>query len=128
MILPILSIQYLLYPYPKNLYGVDYSILSKVLRYGEDFLLEVPNTLIRVYSVVVVGLVISVLLAYISHTRFRVGKLVVMSGEVLSSIPAMIWWPILLPLLQGFPYVVMGFIYLQFSMVYLLQHPNIWVI
>jgi NitT/TauT family transport system permease protein len=118
LILPILSIQYLLYPYPKNLYGVDYSILSKVLRYGEDFLLEVPNTLIRVYSVVVVGLVISVLLAYISHTRFRVGKLVVMSGEVLSSIPAMIWWPILLPLLQGFPYVVMGFIYLQGSLWY----------
>jgi len=41
-----------------------------------------------------------------------------MLGEVLSSIPAMMWWPILLPILRGFPYGVMMFVYLQGSLWY----------
>ncbi len=77
-----------------------------------------PLTLIRVYSVVLFGIALSILLAYISHTRFKLGVLIVMLGEVLSSIPAMMWWPILLPVLQGFPYGVMVFVYLQGSLWY----------
>jgi NitT/TauT family transport system permease protein len=107
----------LLYQYHTRL-ALDNSLYSKILEYGVDFLRVAPRTLIRVYLVVVTGLAVSILLAYISHTRLKLGKIIVMSGEVLSSIPAMMWWPILLPLLKGFPQCVMMFVYLQGSLWY----------
>ena len=107
----------LLYQYHTRL-ALDNSLYSKILEYGVDFLRVAPRTLIRVYLVVVTGLAVSILLAYISHTRLKLGKIIVMSGEVLSSIPAMMWWPILLPLLKGFPQSVMMFVYLQGSLWY----------
>jgi len=107
----------LLYQYHTRL-ALDNSLYSKILEYGVDFLRVAPRTLIRVYLVVVTGLAVSILLAYISHTRLKLGKIMVMSGEVLSSIPAMMWWPILLPLLKGFPQCVMMFVYLQGSLWY----------
>jgi NitT/TauT family transport system permease protein len=107
----------LLYQYHTRL-ALDNSLYSKILEYGVDFLRVAPITLIRVYLVVVTGLAVSILLAYISHTRLKLGKIIVMSGEVLSSIPAMMWWPILLPLLKGFPQGVMMFVYLQGSLWY----------
>ena len=116
-----LSITFLwgfLRPHYTGLFWVDSVVLGKVMEYGFKFLLEVPNTFVRVYSVVVAGLAVSVLLAYASHRRLKLGRLIVVSGEILSSIPAMMWWPILLPLLRGSPWVVMMFIYLQGSLWY----------
>ena len=113
----------LLYLYYENLHYeklilVTSNLYSVITKYGVEFLWALPLTLIRVYSVVLFGIALSILLAYISHTRFKLGVLIVMLGEVLSSIPAMMWWPILLPVLQGFPYGVMVFVYLQGSLWY----------
>jgi NitT/TauT family transport system permease protein len=108
----------LLYLYYEKLILVTGNLYSVITEYGVEFLWALPLTLIRVYSVVLLGIALSILLAYISHTRFKLGVLIVMLGEVLSSIPAMMWWPILLPVLQGFPYGVMVFVYLQGSLWY----------
>jgi NitT/TauT family transport system permease protein len=108
----------LLYLYYEKLILVTGNLYSVITEYGVEFLWALPLTLIRVYSVVLFGIALSILLAYISHTRFKLGVLIVMLGEVLSSIPAMMWWPILLPVLQGFPYGVMVFVYLQGSLWY----------
>jgi NitT/TauT family transport system permease protein len=108
----------LLYLYYEKLILVTGNLYSVIIEYGVEFLWALPLTLIRVYSVVLFGIALSILLAYISHTRFKLGVLIVMLGEVLSSIPAMMWWPILLPVLQGFPYGVMVFVYLQGSLWY----------
>ena len=108
----------LLYLYYEKLILVTGNLYSVIIKYGVEFLWALPLTLIRVYSVVLFGIALSILLAYISHTRFKLGVLIVMLGEVLSSIPAMMWWPILLPVLQGFPYGVMVFVYLQGSLWY----------
>ncbi|MCC6052338.1 MAG: ABC transporter permease subunit, partial [Fervidicoccaceae archaeon] len=61
---------------------------------------------------------LTIILAYISHMMPRLSKAIVMLGEVLSSIPAMMWWPILLPALRGFPTGIMFFIYMQGSIWY----------
>ncbi|MCC6034907.1 MAG: ABC transporter permease subunit [Desulfurococcaceae archaeon] len=108
----------LLYLYHTKLTLMTNNLYSEITKYGVEFLWALPLTLIRVYSTVIVGLVLSILLAYISHTRFKLGVLIVMLGEILSSIPAMMWWPILLPILRGFPYGVMMFVYLQGSLWY----------
>jgi NitT/TauT family transport system permease protein len=86
--------------------------------YIEEFLVNLPLTALRVYGVMAAGLALTIILAYISHMMPRLSKAIVMLGEVLSSIPAMMWWPILLPALGGFPTGIMFFIYMQGSIWY----------
>uniref|UniRef100_A0A7C1E935 ABC transporter permease subunit n=1 Tax=Fervidicoccus fontis TaxID=683846 RepID=A0A7C1E935_9CREN len=103
-----------------GLYNIDptTSWLSRSWVYIEEFLVNLPLTALRVYGVMAAGLALTIMLAYISHMMPRLSKAIVMLGEVLSSIPAMMWWPILLPALRGFPTGIMLFIYMQGSIWY----------
>ncbi|MEZ0289957.1 MAG: ABC transporter permease subunit [Sulfolobales archaeon] len=86
------------------------------------------NTLIslsRVVAVLILDLLISLYLAYIAFNSMRYGreylKYILLAGEVLGSIPAILWWPILSSLaLSGVIgcYIVALIVFLQGSLWY----------
>ena len=53
--------------------------------------------------IVAVSAAISLAAAYISYTRAGAAALVALAGEVLASIPAVIWWPLLSAVALGSP-------------------------
>jgi NitT/TauT family transport system permease protein len=62
-------------------------------------LIEILLSLSRVAGVVLIGFLISIYLAYLTFKSSRGGgfldKYIVFIGEILASIPAILWWPIL---------------------------------
>ena len=93
-------------------------LYGSLVKYLNMFLTNVWPTLLRVYVVLLVSLLISLPLAYLSHRRRAVGLAACTAGELLSSIPAMIWWPLLLPVAHAAPWFVMFFVYLQGALWY----------
>ncbi|WP_434731147.1 ABC transporter permease subunit [Thermogladius sp. KZ2Tp1] len=91
---------------------------DNMVKYLDMFLSNVWLTLVRVYVVVLVSLLISLPLAYLSHRRRATGLAACTAGELLSSIPAVIWWPLLLPVAHIAPWFVMFFVYLQGALWY----------
>jgi len=91
---------------------------ENLVKYLDMFLSNVWLTLVRVYVVVLVSLLISLPLAYLSHRRRATGLAACTAGELLSSIPAVIWWPLLLPVAHTAPWFVMFFVFLQGSLWY----------
>lgn len=100
---------------------IVYSIISQSMTVLVNTLL----TLSRVVGVVVLGVVVSILLAYTTIGSIERGVVrgayIVLVGEVLASIPAIMWWPILYGLATGTsigPYIVSLVVFLQGSMWY----------
>lgn len=88
-------------------------------------LLNLTLSLSRVLGVVALSLIISLFLTYLSYTSARSGRHIlsymVLLGEVLASIPAIFWWPILSSLARlGFygTYVISLVVFLQGSLWY----------
>lgn len=79
-------------------YSLNVSIIPGAL------LLSIALSLSRVVGVVFISLLISLLLSYVSYVSILSGrptlKYTVFAGEILASIPAILWWPILSSLLE----------------------------
>jgi NitT/TauT family transport system permease protein len=83
---------------------------------------QLPVSLARVTFIVVLSAALSFAAAYLSHTRAGAATLVTLAGEVLASIPAVVWWPLLSALALGSPlgpYLVAAIVLLQGSLWYL---------
>jgi len=67
-------------------------------------------SLVRVAAVLIGGFFVAVFVSYLLYERKALyRKLFVLSGELLSSIPASLWWPIFIVLLErGFPAVLVS--------------------
>jgi NitT/TauT family transport system permease protein len=92
--------------------------LANLTYYLYMFTENVWMTLIRVYTTLLVSLLISLPLSYLSVRSRRVGFVACTAGELLSSVPAVVWWPILLPIAFTYPWFVMFFVYLQGALWY----------
>ena len=85
-------------------------------------LAALPVSLARVAAVVALSAALSLAAAYACYRSERAGPAVILAGEVLASIPAILWWPLLAGLAARRPYgpyVVSGVIFLQGSLWYL---------
>ncbi|MEM2824532.1 MAG: ABC transporter permease subunit [Thermofilaceae archaeon] len=87
-----------------------------------DVMLGIPVSLARVAAIVSLGVAISLLAAYAVYASMRAGQLVILAGEMLASIPAVIWWPLLAGIAVGSPlgpHIVSAIVFLQGSAWYL---------
>ncbi|MEM0283949.1 MAG: ABC transporter permease subunit [Sulfolobales archaeon] len=88
----------------------------------EDVIFNLLLSLGRVLGVLFLSLIISLFLAYFSYRSMRhVSRYIVLSGEVLASIPAILWWPILSSLAEKSvygAYTVSLVVFLQGSLWY----------
>ncbi|MEM1929954.1 MAG: ABC transporter permease subunit [Thermofilaceae archaeon] len=87
-----------------------------------DVVLGFPVSLARVAAIVSLGVAISLLAAYAVYASAWTGQLVILAGEVLASIPAVIWWPLLAGIAVGSPlgpHIVSTIVFLQGSAWYL---------
>ncbi|MEM2617496.1 MAG: ABC transporter permease subunit, partial [Thermofilaceae archaeon] len=87
-----------------------------------DVVLGIPVSLARVAAIVSIGVAISLLAAYAVYASMRAGQLVILTGEMLASIPAVIWWPLLAGIAVGSslgPHIVSAIVFLQGSAWYL---------
>ncbi|MEM0048467.1 MAG: ABC transporter permease subunit [Ignisphaera sp.] len=84
-----------------------------ILEFAINFLIS----LARVGLVVIVSLIITVGMAYLSLVKGW-GKSIAIVGEILASIPAILWWPILSPLAAKMPWLVSFIVFLQGSLWY----------
>lgn len=82
-----------------------------------SFLSNFLISLARVSAITLLSLVASVALAYLALTR-QWGVGIAFIGEVLGSIPAIIWWPLLSPLASPLPWLVSLVVFLQGSFWY----------
>lgn len=83
---------------------------------------ELPLSLARVTAVVSFSTLVSLTAAYVSYRKEKGGLAIILVGEVLASIPAVIWWPLLAEVAVGSPlgpYVVAAVVFLQGSTWYL---------
>lgn len=83
---------------------------------------QLPVSLARVVFIVAISALLSLAAAYLSYTRAGAAAGVVLAGEALASIPAVIWWPLLSAVALGSPfgpYVVAAVVMLQGSLWYL---------
>ena len=74
-------------------------------------------SLSRVSLVVIVSLIITIGMAYISLVKGW-SSAIALVGEILASIPAILWWPILSPLAAKTPWLVSFIVFLQSSLWY----------
>jgi len=89
---------------------------------------SIPLSLARVSAVVAFAAALSILLAYLSYRSRMLSSILTISGEVLASIPAVIWWPLLMWLALKQPlgtYLVSLIVFLQGSFWYL--HFNVLI-
>ncbi|WP_440059615.1 ABC transporter permease subunit [Thermogladius sp. 4427co] len=103
---------------PLAIYGFS-QILGRGLIYLNYFISNVWITLLRVYLVLGVSALVTIPLAYSSSRSRKTGYIACIAGELLSSIPAIVWWPLLLPLAFRTPWLVMFFVYIQGSLWYI---------
>ncbi|MCC6064824.1 MAG: ABC transporter permease subunit, partial [Thermofilum sp.] len=83
---------------------------------------QLPVSLARVAFIVALSAALSLAAAYLSYTRAGAAALVTLAGEVLASIPAVVWWPLLSALALGSPlgpHLVAAIVLLQGSLWYL---------
>ncbi|WP_233417998.1 hypothetical protein [Desulfurococcus amylolyticus] len=73
-------------------------ILGDALKYLNYFAGNAWLTLARVFLVIGVSALITIPLSYWASRHGRVGYASCVAGELLSSIPAVVWWPLLLPI------------------------------
>jgi NitT/TauT family transport system permease protein len=93
--------------------------LTSILgRYGGLFLENLPKTFLRVYVALLIDFTLTIPLVYVYHRDRRAVKTLILAGEILSSIPAPLWWPILSFLALQAPLAVMYLIYLMGSLWY----------
>ncbi|MEM2217728.1 MAG: ABC transporter permease subunit, partial [Thermofilaceae archaeon] len=81
-----------------------------------------PVSTLRVTFILLLSFILVVALAYVSHRHVVAGKGIVLIGEILASIPAVIWWPLLSAIAISHalgPYVVATVVMLQGSLWYL---------
>mgnify|MGYP001772537513 CR=1 FL=1 len=91
---------------------------EKGLAYLHSFAQNIWLTMLRVYLTVGFAGLITILLAYWASKSRKVGYASCLAGELLSSIPAIVWWPLLFPLALKAPWFVMFFVYLQGTLWY----------
>ncbi|MDK6029217.1 ABC transporter permease subunit [Ignisphaera sp. 4213-co] len=84
-----------------------------ILNFVYNFLLS----LARVSLIVLLSFVLTIGIAYLALVR-RWGPAIAIAGEFLASIPAIIWWPLLSPLISTLPWVVSFIVFLQGSLWY----------
>ncbi|ABL77423.1 ABC transporter permease subunit [Thermofilum pendens] len=102
--------------------GVAGLLSLDVVGVAKSFLHELPLSLARVSIVLVFSLVLSLLIAYLTYSFRRAAMLIGASGELLASVPAIIWWPLLGYVALTFswgPLVVLFTVLLQGSLWYL---------
>jgi NitT/TauT family transport system permease protein len=83
---------------------------------------QLPVSLARVAFIVALSAALSLAAAYLSYTRAGAAALVALAGEVLASVPAVVWWPLLSALALGSPlgpHLVAAIVLLQGSLWYL---------
>lgn len=81
-----------------------------------------PVSALRVMLILLLSFTLVIALAYISHRHAVAGICIVLIGEVLASIPAIIWWPLLSAIAVSHalgPYAVATVVMLQGSLWYL---------
>ncbi|MEM3974186.1 MAG: ABC transporter permease subunit [Ignisphaera sp.] len=84
-----------------------------ILEFMTNFLIS----LARVSLVVVVSFMITIVMAYLSLVK-GLGPIIAIVGEILASIPAILWWPILSPLAVKASWLVSFIVFLQGSLWY----------
>jgi len=98
------------------------TVLGGLARGLLSTLVELPLSLLRVALVVALSFLISMLVAYLSYRSRAFCALMSVSGELLASIPAIVWWPLLAGLALSHPlgpYLVSFIVFLQGSFWYL---------
>lgn len=83
---------------------------------------ELPLSLARVSTIVAFSVFLSLAATYASYARKGIMLVVLLVGEVLASIPAVVWWPLLASIALGSPlgpYMVATVVMLQGSLWYL---------
>lgn len=81
-----------------------------------------PVSALRVTLILLLSFTLVVALAYASHRHPAAGRGIVLGGEVLASIPAIVWWPLLSSIALSYalgPYIVAAVVMLQGSLWYL---------
>lgn len=81
--------------------------------FAENFLLSLG----RVALVILTSLTLAIGIAYLALVK-KWGSPIALVGEVLASIPAIIWWPLLSPLIHSLPWLVSFIVFLQGSLWY----------
>ncbi|MGB9785772.1 MAG: ABC transporter permease subunit [Infirmifilum uzonense] len=85
-------------------------------------LYEIPITLSRIVFILLLSLSLSLLVAFISYRSVLLGGALSIIGEILASIPAIIWWPLLAAIALRYSYgayIVSLIVFLQGSFWYL---------
>lgn len=83
---------------------------------------ELPLSLARVSAIVLISVILSLAATFVSYARKSIMAAVLLIGEVLASIPAVVWWPLLASIALGSPlgpYLVAAVVMLQGSLWYL---------
>jgi NitT/TauT family transport system permease protein len=96
--------------------GLSLEPLREAAPVLSSFPLELAKSLPRVGLVLLLSLGLSVMIAYFAHLSRGVSMAVSIAGEVLASIPAVVWWPLLSNLALSHPLgpsMVMLIVYLQ---------------
>jgi NitT/TauT family transport system permease protein len=101
--------------------ALSYSLRSNITNLYYLFLLEfIKNFLLslgRVVFVVITSFILTIGIAYLAIVR-RWGSSIVFIGEILASIPAILWWPLLSPFVVSLPWLVSFIVFLQGSLWY----------
>lgn len=87
--------------------------LSFITTFSWNFLLS----LTRVCAVIMLEFFIAILMAYLSIVKGQ-SSVIILAGEILASIPAIIWWPLLSPIITSMPWLVSLIIFIQGSLWY----------
>ncbi|MEZ0394629.1 MAG: ABC transporter permease subunit [Desulfurococcaceae archaeon] len=103
---------------PLALYRVAFSsspvgIVQELVNVGSLFLGNLPLTVARVYGIVALSLVLSLFAAYAAYNNERVAWALNVLGELLSSVPAPLWWAILAGIAVSNPILVMFVVLFQ---------------
>lgn len=83
---------------------------------------EVPLSLTRIAFIIVFSLALSLIVSYVSYRSLLAEKTLSIAGELLASIPAIIWWPLLSNIALRYPFgasLVSMIVFLQGSFWYL---------
>lgn len=84
-----------------------------ILEFATNFLVSLG----RVSLVVLVSFALVIGIAYLSLVK-NWGLAVALAGEVLASIPAILWWPLLSPFINSIPWLVSFVVFIQGSLWY----------
>jgi len=96
--------------------GLSLELLLGTAPVLASFPVELGRSLPRIGLVLLLSATLSVLIAYFAHMSRSVSMTVSIAGEVLASIPAVVWWPLLSSLALSHPLgpsIVMLIVFLQ---------------